>query len=47
MLEVLMDDGVDAPCAQSSPMEVAVAYFGFLGALCGALGFIILTSRRR
>lgn len=46
MLQVRMADGVDAPRAQITLMEVAVAYFGLLGALCGALGFIIRTSRR-
>ena len=41
-----MADGVDVPGAQSTVMELAVAYIGLLGAVCGALGFIVRTSRR-
>jgi hypothetical protein len=47
VLQVRMADGADAPRAQTTVMEVAVAYIGFLGALCWALGFIVRTSQRR
>jgi len=40
-------DGVDAPGAQSTAMEIAVAYIAYLAALCGALGFMVHSARHR
>lgn len=40
-------DGVDAPGAQSTAMEIVVAYIGYLAALCGSLGFMLHAARHR